>query len=135
MSMIEVKKDFTRRELLCFGPLFGLFVGVLAYLAIPNVTTRYVVWGVGAVVIAIYYAIPSLQRSFYRGWIYAVMPIGWVISHVLLASIYYLILTPIGIAMRVCGYDPMHRRFDREAKSYWIARDSSPRSDRYFKQY
>ena len=30
-----------------------------------------------------------------------------------MAAIYYLVVTPIGLIMRLCGRDPMHRRFDR----------------------
>ena len=48
---------------------------------------------------------------------------------------YYLVLTPIGLIRRISGRDPLHRRFDRDADSYWIARKPASDTKRYFRQY
>ncbi len=37
--------------------------------------------------------------------------------------------------MRVVGYDPMDRRFDRDAETYWIAREPDDDVKRYFRQF
>ena len=63
------------------------------------------------------------------------LPIGWTISHLLLLFVYYMVVTPIGLIMRLVGYDPMQRQFDRAAKSYWIKHDPAAEPTRYFKQY
>ncbi len=52
----------------------------------------------------------------------AARPIGWTISHVPIAALYYLVVTPIGLAMRPFGRDPLARRFDPDAQSYWTPR-------------
>jgi hypothetical protein len=62
-------------------------------------------------------------------------PIGWVVTHVIMALIFYLVVTPIGVIMRLTGRDPMERAFDRGAKTYWKPRRSDPSSARYFRQY
>jgi hypothetical protein len=62
-------------------------------------------------------------------------PIGWVISHVILAVIYYLVLTPIGLLLRAAGRDLLARRRDPTAESYWIDRGAKPEVERYFRQY
>ena len=62
-------------------------------------------------------------------------PIGWVITHVVMAIIFYLVVTPVGIIMRLTGRDPMERAFDRTAKTYWKPRRTDPDSARYFRQY
>jgi hypothetical protein len=46
-----------------------------------------------------------------------------------------LVITPIGVIMRVCGYDPMQRRCDRNAETYWKRRENQDDTKRYFKQY
>jgi len=138
MSLIEIKKDFSRKELLWFGPLFALFVGIVGWILMHRFaghTAAYVLWAVAAVLIVIYYLIPAIRRPVYLGWMYAVMPIGWVISHVLLTGIYLLLITPIGLLMRLVGYDPMKRRFDRSAETYWIRREPTQDTNQYFKQY
>ena len=138
MSLIEVKKDFSRKELLWFGPLFALFVGIVGGILMHRFEAHnaaYILWGISAPLIVIYYLIPALRRPVYLGWLYAVMPIGWVISHVLLTGIYLLLITPIGLLMRLVGYDPMKRRFDQSADTYWITREPTQDMKRYFKQY
>lgn len=138
MSLVEVKKDFSQRELMWFGPLFTLFVGVLVYLFIWSnfsPTVSYVIGAVAAAIVVVYYLAPPLQRPIYMGWMYSVLPIGFVVSHVLLALIYYLVVTPIGLIMKVVGYDPLHRKFDQAASTYWIERESNTDPQRYFQQY
>ncbi len=62
------------------------------------------------------------------------MPIGWVLSHALLAAVFYGVVLPVGLAMRLAGRDPMTRRLDRAAASYWVGRERVDGSERYFKQ-
>jgi len=78
---------------------------------------------------------PGRMRVVYVVWMAAVFPIGWTVSHLLLAAIYYLVIAPIGVIMRVCRYDPMQRRFDHGAKTYWKRRENQDDTKRYFKQY
>ena len=138
MGMIEVKKDFTKRELLWFGPLMALFAGIIGWVAINKYEANrvaYGIWSVAAVLIVLYYLIPPMRKPTYIAWMYAVMPIGWVMSHLLLGAIFYLLVLPIGILMRLSGYDPMRRKFDRSAETYWIAREARQDKKSYFKQY
>ena len=43
---------------------------------------------------------PALARPIYVGWMYAAYPIGWVIGHVVIGVVFFLVLTPIGLVMR-----------------------------------
>lgn len=78
---------------------------------------------------------PAAMRPIWIGWMTLAFPIGFVIGHVLLGAVYFLVVTPIGLLMRAAGRDPMNRRFDPSASSYWIAR--TPRTDprSYFRQF
>lgn len=62
-------------------------------------------------------------------------PIGFVLSHVLMASIFYLVVTPIGLAFRLIGRDAMQRRFDRDLGSYWRQRGPQRPPASYFELY
>ena len=68
-------------------------------------------------------------------WIGAIASIVWVVSRVVLAAIFYVVVTAVGIVMRVIGYDPLARRIDRDAPSYWVAREPVDDVERYFRQY
>lgn len=71
----------------------------------------------------------------YDGWIRAAEPIGWSVSAAVLTLTYYLAIMPIGLIMRLSGYDPMHRRLDRQANTYWIERPPPADKARYFRQF
>jgi hypothetical protein len=77
----------------------------------------------------------SLLRPVYLAWMLAAFPVGWLVSHVVLAAIFYLVLTPIGLALRLCGRDPLERGFDRGAASYWVPRPPEQGADRPFRQF
>ena len=77
---------------------------------------------------------PESVRPVFLGTMAATRPIGAIVSTVVLATVYLLVFTPIGIAMRALGYDPMRKRFDRSAPSYWTPHAESDEVGRYFRQ-
>ena len=73
-------------------------------------------------------------------WIFVVLmvialPIGFVLSQVLMAAIFYLLFTPIGLFFRLTGRDAMGRKFDRQKASYWHDRGPARSPASYFKLY
>lgn len=78
---------------------------------------------------------PSTLKPIYVGLMIATFPIGFVVSHIILAVLYYGILTPTGLIMRGLGYDPMKRQLEPEAASYWIPKVQRTNIISYFKQY
>ena len=138
MAMIEIKSDPSRRELNWFGLLMALFfaiVGAILLWQFDAQATAFVLWIVAAALTILYYVIPPIRRPMYLAWMYAAFPLGWVISHVLMAVIYYLVFTPTGLIMRIVGYDPMHRKFDPDAPTYWVEHKPGGDPERYFRQF
>lgn len=76
-----------------------------------------------------------LAIEVHRFWMDAAKPIGWTVSMALLAMVYFLVIMPIGLALRVFGHDPMQRGFDRERTSYWGEHPPPPEARRYYRQY
>ena len=137
--MIPINRNPTRSQLRWFAalvfPLFWAWVGYLVYrrAGLPRVASA-----IAAVAVAISLVgllSPAFMRRVWIGMMVGLSPLGWVMSHLILGVIYYLVVTPIGLALRAAGRDPLHRRFDRDAKSYWIVRARKPEVERYFRQY
>jgi len=61
--------------------------------------------------------------------------IGGFIVSVLLSVIFFIVITPIGIVMRIFGKDTLDKNIDREKDSYWINRDTEDDVSSYEKQY
>ena len=138
MSAIEINWSPPRRQLRQFAVLQVLFFTCFSlWLALKRdmPTTAAILVAVSACVGVVGYMWTPLIRVVYVVWMAAVFPIGWLVSHVLLAAVFYLVFTPIGIIMKLCRYDPMQRKFDREADSYWQPREQNEDTSRYFKQY
>jgi hypothetical protein len=53
-------------------------------------------------------------------------------SHLIIGGAYFLVITPIGYVTRRF-HDPMRRKIERGAPSYWID-CTPPRPDQYFRQ-
>jgi protein-S-isoprenylcysteine O-methyltransferase Ste14 len=137
MALIEIKKDPSKEELRWFGLLFLLFFGIVGsvlkwkgWIENPNY-----MWGIAAIVTALYYLVPPLRKPLYLGWLYLFFPLGWVVSHLVLGITYYLVLAPIGLCLRAFGHDPMRRKLDSEAESYWIKHVPADNAARYFRQF
>ncbi len=138
MALIELNKNPSRRELFIFGALFALFFGLIGGLIwwrFQAPTVAYVLWSVAAFITILFYAVRPIRKPIYLAWIHLAFPIGWVISHVAMALIYYLVFTPIGLIMRLLGRDPMERRFERGAETYWTPHQPSEDPARYFRQF
>lgn len=58
-----------------------------------------------------------------RAWFRFGMLMQRLLSPVVLALIYFGVVTPVGLLRRAFGTDPLARRFDPEARSYWIRRE------------
>lgn len=78
---------------------------------------------------------PKANLPIYLGLTLLSYPIGFVLSYVIMATLFYLVISPVGLFFRLTGRDPLNRRFDLEASTYWS--DSRPRrsKDSYFRQF
>lgn len=137
MSLIRINRHPSKKDLRVFAILWIIFLSGFGYLAYhESQTALAVVLVILAALIGITGLIlPRATRWVYLGMAYAVFPIGFVVSHFLLAMVFYAVLTPIGLLMRILGRDPLHRRFERDRDSYWEVRPGQRPPASYFKQY
>jgi hypothetical protein len=75
---------------------------------------------------------PGVLRPVFRAAMVVAFPIGWVVSHLVLALLFYGVLTPLGLFFRAIGRDPLSRNYDLEAVSYWLPRCQPEDVRRYF---
>jgi hypothetical protein len=140
MAVIQINTDPTRKQLNQFGLIWLVFfavMGTVFWFKLHSTTVSGAMWAAAVVVPVIGWAVPAFMKLVYLGMSYLAWPIGFVISHIILAVVYYLVFTPIGLIMRLVGYDPMCRRFDAAAESYWVERPKDATMDmrRYFRQF
>ena len=138
MNLIRIDYSPSRRKLALFGIFWMLLLGVLGLLVLKRTGSppaASAVWATALLLAAICRIAPGLTRILYLGVVYATLPIALVVSLLVLLLVYYLVLTPTGLLMRLVGYDPMHRRFDPDAQTYWLPRQQEEDVSRYFRQF
>lgn len=111
------------RELRHFGLLVG---GILAVIAVWPVvfrgeSPRTWVLILAAALIALGLVFPRALRSVYRLWMRMGHLLGWFNTRLLLSVVYFLVMTPTGMVMRLVGRDPLDRRLG-DRPSYWVER-------------
>ena len=137
--LIEIEWHPTIRQLRVFG-VGGLLASIVAALVLYFVWRAAVVWMVvvlaaGAAVCLCSLVSPAAARILYLGLTLVAMPIGLVVSLVLLAAFYFLLLTPVALVFRLIGRDALRRRFDAAVESYWVPHRPSEDMERYFHQF
>jgi hypothetical protein len=139
MALISIKTDPSRRELRQFAaiwfPAFWLVVGWLSWKATANPMVVATIGSIVALVSIFGFFVPALMRPIFVGWMWAAYPIGWAVAHLLLAVIYYLVVTPIGLGLRALGRDPVQRKIDRSCNTYWRPFPADEGTARYFRQH
>lgn len=65
---------------------------------------------------------PSLLRPLNIAWTTLGLVLHFFISPVVMALLYFGVFTPVGLLMRLAGRDPLARRWNSTASTYWIER-------------
>jgi hypothetical protein len=68
-----------------------------------------------------------------KGWMRLAEVLAYVSTHVILAVVFFLIVTPIGVVKRMLGWDPLGRRA-RPSESYWQPYSLRQRDSRHYER-
>ncbi len=111
-------------EIRKFGILFTVVFGLLAsYLAWKGNAAWPWLLGAAVLFLAAGLFFHAILRPMYIGWMKFAFVLGWINTRLILGIFFYLILTPVGLLMRLIGRDALHRKFDRKASTYWEKRE------------
>jgi hypothetical protein len=139
MSLTKIIWNPGRKELRSFGKialiataLISILLYLLKGLAVQWALT---IFGIGFVIFLCSLACLKLARIIYISLMAATLPIGFAVSFILLSAFYFLLLTPLALVFRLIGRDPLHRKIDSAANSYWVTRSPPRALDRYFQQF
>lgn len=78
---------------------------------------------------------PAWIRPVFLGLTLATWPIGWVVSKLALALLYFGVFTPIALAFRLAGRDALARQADPSAKTYWEPYRPNRGLERYLRPF
>ena len=127
-----------RQGLRKFGITTGLIVVVLFAVFFPWVFDAASMpvwpWVVAGLLWVPALLVPNSLQPVYAGWMRIGHAIGWVNTRIILGLVFYILVLPMGLLMRLFARDPMARKFDDSAGSYRVKTVSEPK-DRLEKPY
>ena len=115
-----MKSSISKKQLREFGFLIGFGMPILVGWIIPaiggHLFRTWTLWiSVPSLIIVILR--PGLLFYPYKVWMSLGLALGWINSRVILGLVYFIVLLPIALIMKIFGYDPLRiKRSDK--KSY-----------------
>jgi hypothetical protein len=139
MALVSLNLSPSQKQLRDFGfiSLVMFFVIGLVLLGLGKVPAKgFMVFCLVGVVLYILSRISvALIKPVYLVMILLTFPIGWVVSHVMMALFYYGIITPVALFFKLLNRDPLCRKYEPNADTYWIqCKKKRPVKD-YFRQF
>ena len=116
----------SRKDLVKFGVTLGIFFAVLAFflfwrgrgLKVPLLCASGFFFFFAA-------AWPGFLRPAQKVWMALALVMGRIVSSVILTLVFYFLLTPIGVFLRITGKDFLEKDWKRRRNTYWL--DRSPK--------
>lgn len=106
------------------GALFGLFFPWLLARPLPLwpwiITAILTVWG---------FVAPRSLRPVYIGWMRFGLLLNRIMTPLILGIVYYMVITPTGMVMRLLKHDPMSRKLDERIETYRMESRKQPREN------
>jgi Saxitoxin biosynthesis operon protein SxtJ len=138
MRWSDIQFDPPRRTLRQFAWLWLAFFGGMALW--QALVKAHMALGLTLAALALFVgslglARPETVRFIYVGWMVLAFPIGWTVSQVMLAVMFFGLFTPFGLVFRLIGRDPLKRTRRSDAKSYWQPKPTPTDLKRYFEQF
>jgi hypothetical protein len=138
MSLVEINWNPEKRELRQFGLIAIVVLGAAGIIlhfvfGVPGIWASMLA-GTGLCICLITLVSARAGRIIYLGLTFAALPIGFVISVLLMAVFYFFVLTPVGLVFKLLGRDPLERKFKPDTTTYWTPREHRDDLERYFHQ-
>ncbi|WP_299870759.1 SxtJ family membrane protein [uncultured Cocleimonas sp.] len=119
---VEVTKSDLRKFGFIMGGMIALMFGLIFPWIFDKTSENWPIWPF--IVMAIFFvlaiAIPEILRPVNHYWLKIGNVLGFINSRIILGAMFYLMIFPIGMILKVLGKDSMHRKLEDNAKTYRI---------------
>lgn len=125
MIIDEIKAiQSSRSDLKKFGLSVGIVLALIGLILLFKNRSSYVYFLLASAILIIpALTFPSVLKPLQKLWMGLAIVLGWISTRVILSLLYYLVLTPIGIFMRLSGKDLLDIKIQKERQSYWNYRE------------
>lgn len=123
-SNSEITSEVTTLDLRKFGfimgAMFALIFGLLFPWIFDKTSENWPIWPF--IVLAIFWALallaPQTLKPINKIWLKIGNVLGWINSRIILGIMFFLLIFPIGLLLKLFGKDSMDRKLNTNIKSY-----------------
>lgn len=126
-NLIEVEEFTVAQARKSTLVVAGVLTAIAAWQVYRARPTAALVLGGLVGVLLVCAAIPVAATFFNKWWMRLAGVLGYVNSRIILSALFFLIMTPVGLIVRLVGHDPLTRRHAKKA-SYWHRRANTRQS-------
>lgn len=111
-----------KQEYRKFGLIMALFISMIFGVLMPwifNHAFARTPWIVGSFLAGWALVHPVSLAIIYRPWMAMAKVLGHINTTIILSLIFYILITPAALVLRLAGKDAMERKLERAASSYW----------------
>lgn len=135
MSLMKINWTPTDRQLRQFAGVGAVALPLLTWMWSGHAVATLFAGGCGALLFAVGWVQPGVVQPLFLALSLVTFPIGMVVSELVMAVVFYLVVAPLGLLMRLVGRDPMERQLQPSQASYWQPRANPTDPERNFRQY
>ena len=109
-----------------FGILFFIVFAIIGLY--PLLSLNFVrIWALVIALIFLFLGLtkPSVLKPLNTGWIKLGEILGKIIAPIVMLLVFFIVITPIGLMLRLFGKDILGLKFSEQVKTYWITRDKN----------
>ena len=113
-----------RTDLRKFGFTVGtmfLFIAIVLYFTGKTLFIYFGSIAVLLILLAAFY--PEALKPVNKSWMILAIIMGWFMSRVILIILYYIILTPLALLLKITGKDFLKLKREKDITSYWEKRN------------
>ncbi len=118
---MQKKKVISKKTLREFGLIFGIGLPLVIGWIIPTLFGHEprgwtLLVGIPTLILSVMF--PNILKLPYRLWMQVGLTLGWLNSKIILGLVFFLILIPISVLMKLFNYDPLQKSLIRNKSSY-----------------
>ena len=121
--MLEEIKNIKseKSDLRNFGFIIGIVLLIISgFLFWKEKESFQIFLAIGITLFLTAIAIPAVLKPVYWMWMIFGIILSWFMTRLILSLLFYIIITPIGLTLRLFGKQFLALRWDKSKESYWI---------------
>ncbi len=116
--------DGQTKQARAFGLVFSVFFGILAvWPLLDHNPIRLWAGGLAFVFLFLSLVLPGTLDPLSRQWLRFGTLLHRIMSPIIMGVLFFIVLTPIALLLRLRGHDVLSLSFDPKRSSYWINRE------------